>query len=387
MDAISLLKKDHAALRRLVTELAQAPSRAGRAGGELVQLLGRLMGLSAERREDGESLALAGGWTMAGRTPLSAMAPADLRAHMAELKRELLAVAAGAEPTLERRPAPPFPRQPLAPPGIEADMDPRPQYEARAYRGADKLKGDVALITGGDSGIGRSVAVLFAREGADVALVYLPEEQEDAEETARAVQAESRRALLLPGDVSDPEFCASAVEACVKEYGKLTVLVNNAAEQKHRNSIDELSIEDWRHIFDTNIHGYFYMVKAARPYLGRGARIIQTGSVTGLEGSGQLLDYAATKGAIHAFTKSLAKSLVEEGIRVNCVAPGPVWTPLNPAERSHEETAEFGSETAYGRPAQPEEIAPAFVFFASNADSSYATGEILALLGGEARAG
>jgi NAD(P)-dependent dehydrogenase (short-subunit alcohol dehydrogenase family) len=288
---------------------------------------------------------------------------------------------------MQRRPKPPFPPQHLEPPGIEADMHPRPRFEGRDYRGSGKLAGDVALITGGDSGIGRSVAVLFAREGADVALVYLPEEQQDAEETARAVEKEGQSALLLPGDVGDPAFCESAVAACLEEYGKLTVLVNNAAEQKHRDSLADLTVEQWQRVFNTNVHGYFYMVKAARPHLKRGARIVQTGSITGLEGSAKLLDYSATKGAIHAFTKSLARALVKDGIRVNCVAPGPVWTPLNPAERSDEEIRDFGGDTPYGRPAQPDEIAPAFVFFASNADSSYATGEIMTLLGGEIRAG
>jgi NAD(P)-dependent dehydrogenase (short-subunit alcohol dehydrogenase family) len=255
------------------------------------------------------------------------------------------------------------------------------------YRAAGKLDGDVALITGGDSGIGRSVAVLFAREGADVAVVHLPEEQSDAEETARAVETEGRRALLIPGDVSDPEFCESAVGRCVEELGRLTILVNNAATQQHRDSVEELDVDSWRRTFEVNIHGYFYMVKAALPHLEPGSSILLTGSITGLEGSPRLLDYASTKGAIHAFTKSLAQSLLERGIRVNCVAPGPVWTPLNPAESDDEETRQFGADTPLGRPAQPEEIAPAYVFFASNADSSYLTGQILTPLGGETRAG
>jgi NAD(P)-dependent dehydrogenase (short-subunit alcohol dehydrogenase family) len=286
-----------------------------------------------------------------------------------------------------RHPRPPFPPQPLHPPGIEGDMDPRPRYEAPMYRASGKLEGDVALITGGDSGIGRAVAVLFAREGADVAIVYLPEEQTDAEETASAVQTEGRRALLIPGDVSVPEFCQQAVEQCMDELGGLSILVNNAAVQQHRESIEELDVDSWRRTFEVNIHGYFYMVRAALPHLEAGSSILLTGSITGLEGSPKLLDYSATKGAIHAFTKSLAQSLLERGIRVNCVAPGPVWTPLNPAERSDEETRRFGAETPLGRPAQPEEIAPAFVYFASNADSSYLTGQILTPLGGETRAG
>ena len=284
-------------------------------------------------------------------------------------------------------PRPPFPEQPLSPPGIEGDMDPRPRYLAREWRGSGKLKDAVALITGGDSGIGRSVAVLFAREGADVALVYLAEEQEDAEETRRAVDSEGKRCLLLPGDVSDPDFCEEAVRRCVERFGRLTILVNNAAVQQHRDSIDELTVEDWRTTFDVNIHGYFQMVKAALPHLERGASILNTGSITGLEGSKGLLDYSATKGAIHAFTKSLAQALVERGIRVNCVAPGPVWTPLNPAEREAEETRQFGADTPMGRPAQPEEIAPAYVYLASNVAASFVTGQILTPLGGETRAG
>ena len=285
-----------------------------------------------------------------------------------------------------KQPQPPFPPQPIEPPGDEHQMNPPPRYNAPHYRGADKLKDLVAIITGGDSGIGRAVAVLFAREGADVTIAYLPEEQQDAEETQRAVEAEGRRVILVPGDVRDAAYCRQLVEKTVKEFGKLDILVNNAAFQKHRESIDEVDEEQWDRAFKTNIYGYFYMVKATMPHLQRGAAIINTGSITGLEGSPALLDYSATKGAIHAFTKSLAQNLIKKGIRVNCVAPGPVWTPLNPAERSDEETKEFGAETPLGRPAQPEEIAPAFVFFASAADSSYITGEVLTLLGGDTTA-
>lgn len=284
-------------------------------------------------------------------------------------------------------PRPPFPGQPIQPPGLEARMSPQPEYLAPNYRGAEKLRDKVALITGGDSGIGRAVAVLFAREGADVAITYLPEEQPDAEHTRDAVQREGRRALLLAGDVRDPAFCLQAVDQTVATFGKLDILVNNAAYQQHQDSIEDVSEEQWDRTFRTNIYGYFYMVKAAIGHLKPGAAIIQTSSVTGLEGSGRLLDYSATKGAINAFTKSLAQSLLRRGIRVNGVAPGPVWTPLNPAERTAEETARFGSEVPMGRPAQPEEIAPAYVFFASPADSSYVTGEILALLGGQTTAG
>jgi NAD(P)-dependent dehydrogenase (short-subunit alcohol dehydrogenase family) len=284
------------------------------------------------------------------------------------------------------KPRPPFPEQDLSPPGLEAKMKPKPRFRAPDYRGSGKLDGDVALITGGDSGIGRAVAVLFAREGADVALVHLAEEQVDADATAEAVRVEGRRALTMAGDVKDPSFCRQAVERCVAELGRLDVLVNNAAYQKHREGIDGVDEAQWRLTFETNIHAYFYMVKAARPHLRAGARIVQTGSILGLEGSKELVDYSATKGAIHAFTKALAQDLIRDGIRVNCVAPGPVWTPLNPAERGPGETVDFGGDTPMGRPAQPEEIAPAFVYFASNADSSFVTGEVLTLLGGVTRA-
>lgn len=284
------------------------------------------------------------------------------------------------------QPEPPFPKQHLTPPGIEKHLNPRPRYHAPDYRGSGKLENAVALITGGDSGIGRAVAVLYAREGADVAIVHLPEEDIDAKETCAAVGREGRRAISIPGDVRDSEFCEEAVQRCVRELGRLDVLVNNAAFQKHC-TLEELTEEQWDRTFQTNIYAYFYMVKAALPHLGEGSCIVNTGSITGLEGSGELLDYSATKGAIHAFTKSLAKQLVDRGIRVNCVAPGPVWTPLNPAEREAAETVDFGGDTPMGRPAQPEEIAPAFVFFASAADSSYITGEVLTLLGGETRAG
>ncbi|HEV7279344.1 MAG TPA: SDR family oxidoreductase [Pirellulaceae bacterium] len=285
-----------------------------------------------------------------------------------------------------RTPEPPFPRQPIAPPGDEHAMHPRPKYSAPNYRGSDKLSGKVALITGGDSGIGRSVAVLFAREGADCAILYLSE-REDAEETQRAIEKEGRRALLIEGDVRDAAFCRQAVQRTVDQFGKLDILVNNAAYQQHTGGLEEIDEEQFDRTFKTNIYGYFYMAKAALPHLKEGAAIINTGSITGLEGSKGLIDYSATKGAIHAFTKSLAQSLVEKGIRVNCVAPGPVWTPLNPAERDYDDYKSFGKQTPLGRPAQPEEIAPAYVFFASNVDSSYVTGEVLTLLGGATTAG
>jgi len=281
---------------------------------------------------------------------------------------------------------PPFPKQHQPRPGIEADMEPRPKYEAPLYRGADKLLGKVALITGGDSGIGRAVAVLYAREGADVAVVFLPAEKRDALETARAVEAEGRRCLLIPGDVTDPRFCRAAVKQTVEEFGQLDILVNNAAFQQHQESLEDISDEQWEKTFRTNIFGYFHMAKAALPHLKPGSAIVNTGSITGLQGNKELLDYASTKGAIHAFTKSLAQNLVEKKVRVNCVAPGPVWTPLNIADKPAEKAAKHGKQTPMERPAQPEEVAPAFVFFASEADSSYITGEVLTLLGGETTA-
>jgi NAD(P)-dependent dehydrogenase (short-subunit alcohol dehydrogenase family) len=286
----------------------------------------------------------------------------------------------------ERKPKPPFPEQHQEKPGIESQLDPRPRFEAPNYVGAGKLQKKIALITGGDSGIGRAVAVLYAREGADVAIAYLPVEQSDAEETRRAVQKEGRRCLLVPGDITEPEFAQQAVDATVREYGQLDILVNNAAFQQHVKSLEELSDEQLDHTFKTNIYGYVRMARAALPHLKPGAAIINTGSITGLEGSKELLDYSATKGAIHAFTKSLAQSLVERGIRVNCVAPGPVWTPLNPSDKEAEQVATFGQQTPMKRPAQPEELAPSYVFFASTADSSYITGEVLTLLGGETTA-
>ncbi len=286
-----------------------------------------------------------------------------------------------------QQPKSPMPAQHQPKPGVESKLDPRPRYQAPHYRGADKLRKKVALITGGDSGIGRAVAVLFAREGADVAFTYLPEEETDAQETVQAIEAEGRRALSISGDIQEPQFAAQTVKQVVADLGGLDILVNNAAYQQHQKSLEELSDEQWDRTFQTNIYGYFRMAQAALPHLKKGSAIINTGSITGLEGSKHLLDYAATKGAIHAFTKSLAQNLVEKGIRVNCVAPGPVWTPLNPSDKPAKEVAEFGADTPLKRPAQPEEIAPAYVFFASEVDSSYVTGEVLTLLGGDTIAG
>jgi NAD(P)-dependent dehydrogenase (short-subunit alcohol dehydrogenase family) len=293
-----------------------------------------------------------------------------------------------AKPVFEgEHPKSPMPEQHQEKPGIESKMTPRPEFIAPHYKGSGKLMDKIALITGGDSGIGRAVAVLYAREGADVAIVYLPEEQSDAEETAKHIKNEGRHCFLIPGDVRESKFCDEAVKKTVEEYGMLDVLVNNAAFQQHQDDPGAITDEQFETTFKTNIFGYFYMARAALKHLGKGGAIVNTGSITGLEGSKELIDYSATKGAIHAFTKSLAQNLVEKGIRVNCVAPGPVWTPLNVTDKEPKEVAQFGADTPMKRPAQPEEIAPAYVFFASDADSSYITGEVLTALGGETTAG
>jgi NAD(P)-dependent dehydrogenase (short-subunit alcohol dehydrogenase family) len=237
-----------------------------------------------------------------------------------------------------------------------------------------------ALITGGDSGIGRAVAVLYAREGADVAIVYLAS-HEDAQETQRCIEKEGRRCVLIPGDVKDSAFCQQAVEKTVKAFGKLDILVNNAAFQEHAHSLEDITDERMRETFETNIMGYMRMARAALPHLKQGSCIVNTGSVTGLQGSAKLLDYSGTKGAIHAFTMSLASALIDKGIRVNAVAPGPVWTPLNPADQSSGEIVEFGKQTDFKRPAQPEELSPAYVFLAAPSCSSYITGIVLPITG------
>lgn len=284
-------------------------------------------------------------------------------------------------PTSDSSRPPSPPPQHLAKPGLESDLWPRPQFEAPDYRGSGKLEGMVALITGGDSGIGRAVAVLYAREGANVAIVHLQPEAGDAEETADHIHREGRDCLSIVGDVRDFDFCRSAVAQTMERFGRLDILVNNAAFQQHANSIDELTIEHFDLTVRTNLYGYFHMAKAALPHMGAGSSVINTGSETGLFGSEKLLDYSATKGAIHAFTKSLASSVIERGIRVNCVAPGPVWTPLNPADRRAEDVPDFGRNTAMKRPAQPEEISPAYVFLAAPCCSSYITGIVLPILG------
>lgn len=282
-------------------------------------------------------------------------------------------------------PKPPFPKQHQPQPGLESKLDPRPRYEAEDYRAAGKLTGKAALITGGDSGIGRAVAVLFAREGADVAIGYLPEEQSDAEETKRLVEAEERRCVLVPGDLKDPKFCDEIVDRTAKAFGKLDILVSNAAHQTRKQSLEELDDAELDKTFKTNIYAYIRLARAALRHLEAGGVIIATSSETGILGSEKLPDYSATKGAINAFTKTLAQNVLDKGIRVNAVAPGPVWTPLNPSDPGlpPDKVAQFGQQNPMGRPAQPEELAPAYVFLASNADSSYITGTVLQVMGGE----
>ncbi|HLU19175.1 MAG TPA: SDR family oxidoreductase [Pusillimonas sp.] len=277
-------------------------------------------------------------------------------------------------------PEPPMPAQKLEKPGDESDLDPRPQFLAPDYQGSEKLRGMSAIVTGGDSGIGRAVAILFAREGANVSIIYL-NEHDDAKETCRYIEAEGRRAICIPGDVKNPTFCRDAVRQTIQSFGQLDILVNNAAFQEHANSLEEITDERFDETMRTNIYGYFYMARAALPHLKPGSSIINTGSVTGLRGQGQLMDYSATKGAIHAFTMSLAENLADKEIRVNAVAPGPVWTPLNPADRQPGQLEEFGKSTKLGRPAQPEELSPAYVFLASPVCSSYITGIVLPVTG------
>lgn len=290
-------------------------------------------------------------------------------------KQSRAAVQAGA-----RRQPVALPRQHLRKPGKESQLSLQPRYLAPDYVGSGKLNGKVALVTGGDSGIGRAVAVLFAREGADVALVYL-EEHGDAEETRAAIEREGRQCLLIPGDVRSAAFCKRAVMKVCKKFLGLDVLVNNAAFQEHSDSIEKLTAARFDLTLKTNVYGYFNMAKAAVPQMKAGSAIVNTGSVTGLEGEAHLLDYSTTKGAIHAFTKALARQLLPKEIRVNAVAPGPVWTPLNPADKRAEDVGSFGRHTDMKRAAQPEEISPAYVFLASAVCSGYISGIVLPITG------
>ena len=284
-------------------------------------------------------------------------------------------------PTTEKDyPGTPLPQTPIEKPGEEDEIVPRPAFDAPDYRGSGKLAGKVAIVTGGDSGIGRAVAVLYAREGADVAITYL-NEHKDALATKRHVEAEGQKAIVIPGDIRDKAFCGQVAQETLKAFGRIDILVNNAAFQLHAQEIDEISEERLDETFRTNVFGYFHMADAVLPHMKAGACIINTGSVVGLHGSSQLLDYSATKGAIHAFTKSLAKNVIDRGIRVNAVAPGPVWTPLNPADKDPDSIAEFGAQTDMRRAAQPEELSPAYVFLAAPCCSSYITGIVLPITG------
>ena len=283
------------------------------------------------------------------------------------------------------QPTPPFPPQRQQPPGDEQDVHPEPRWQGERYRPSGKLEDHTALITGGDSGIGRAVAYHFAREGAEVAIACLPEEHEDAKVTQEAIHELGGKCLILTGDLAEPEHCDQLIDDTLQEYGKLNTLVHNAAWQ-NRKDIENLSDDELETTVSVNINAYLRLARAAVSRMNPGSSIIATGSVVGLSGSPRLSDYGATKGAIHAITKSLAIELHDKGIRVNCVAPGPVWTPLNPADTGvdPDDVAEFGKElggTQMGRPAQPEELAPAYVFLASNADSSYINGAILPVTG------
>jgi NAD(P)-dependent dehydrogenase (short-subunit alcohol dehydrogenase family) len=276
---------------------------------------------------------------------------------------------------------PPFPQESLEYPGLESDMTPRPDYGEESYRGYDRLQGKVALITGGDSGIGRAVALAFAREGADVLISYL-NEHSDAEETAQVVREAGHKTVLAAGDISDEGHCRSLVERTVSELGRLDILVNNAAYQMTREGIEQIPDGEWEHTFRTNIFAMYYLCKAAWPHLEPGSAIINTASIQAYQPTPQLLPYASTKGAIVTFTKALAEQGAEKGIRVNCVAPGPVWTPLIPATMPEEKAQKFGQDSPLGRPAQPAELSPIFVFLASD-ESSYITGEIVGVTGGK----
>lgn len=265
-------------------------------------------------------------------------------------------------------------------PGKESEMTPKPKADDPQYRGSGKLEGKVALITGGDSGIGRAVAIAFAKEGADVAIAYL-NEHDDAKETKQLVEAQGRRAVAIAGDIGDESFCQQLVQQSVDELGKLDILINNAAEQHPQESIEDITAEQLERTFRTNIFSMFFLTKAAMKHLKEGSAIVNTTSVTAYKGNQQLLDYSSTKGAIVAFTRSLSQSLVEKGIRVNAVAPGPIWTPLIPATFPEDKVASFGKEVPMERAGQPEEVAPSYVFLASD-DASYMSGQVLHPNGG-----
>lgn len=266
-------------------------------------------------------------------------------------------------------------------PGIESEMKPLPKYESANYKAAGKLMGKAAIITGGDSGIGRAVAVLFAKEGADVVISYL-NEHSDAEETKRQVEQEGRKCILIPGDIGVESFCQDLIKKTVESLGKLDILINNAAEQHPQDKIEDITADQLERTFRTNIFSMFYLTKAAMPHLKAGSTIVNTTSITAYRGSKDLIDYSATKGAILSFTRSLSTNLAEKGIRVNAVAPGPIWTPLIPSTFDAKKVSEFGGTQPMQRPGQPEELAPAYVYLASD-DSTYVTGQVIHVNGGE----
>lgn len=298
-------------------------------------------------------------------------------------------VAKAQQPQMTSEPKPPFAVQHQRAPGLESKLDPAPRWQAPRYRPANKLEDKVALITGGDSGIGRAVAFLYAREGADVAISFLPEERSDAEQVKMSVEAVGRRCLLLPGDLTRTHTCRDLVAKTVKTFGRLDILVSNATHQSRKATLAKVSDTEIEKTYSTNVFAYLRLVREALPHLKPGAAILVTSSETGIMGAEKLPDYSSTKGAINALTKTLAMDLIEKGIRVNAVAPGPVWTPLNPSDAgtSAKKVAQFGSSSPMGRPAQPEELAPAYVFLASDADSSYITGIVLQVMGGETTGG
>lgn len=290
--------------------------------------------------------------------------------------------------TTHAQPVPPFPKQHQPSPGIESKMDPLPKWRAEHYKPAGKLEGKRALITGGDSGIGRSVAYLYAREGADVLITCLPEERDDANTVKEAIEKLGRKCIIAEGDLCEVEFCEQLVKQTVDELGGVDILVSNAGWQ-NRKAVTDMSEEELDRTLKVNVYAYLRLVRAAVPHMPEGSVIIATGSEVGLEGSQKLPDYGASKGAIHGITRTLAKQLMSKKIRVNCVAPGPVWTPLNVADQgtNREDVANFGQglgESDMGRPAQPEELSPSYVFLASEADSSYITGIVLPVMGGPA---